>query len=174
MGHNGITVSEGVSYQIEVRYLEERVYRSRFVTLPGRPSADRAEGWQDSRVGFYKKPGAAPIGPRRKFIAASLDFIADFFGAQNQTRRVRRDEPLPERRTEIQTVVQVLGLNEHVGVQQVGHGTPTPKLRPSSLKVACFEKPSIRKASLKRVWPSSVLVTSAAAKRLLTRAACVK
>ena len=70
-------------------------------------------------------------------------------------------------------VVQVLGLDEDVGIQQIAHAA-TPRLRPSSLKVSSLENPRRRNASLWSVCPSSVLMTSARAKRLLTRAACVK
>ncbi len=96
MGHDGVAMGEGVSYQIEVRYLQKRIYRSRFVALPCRPCAHRAQRRQDGRVGLYEETSPASSGPLGKFVAASPDFITDLLRAQNQTCGVGRDQPLPK------------------------------------------------------------------------------
>ena len=93
--------------------------------------------------------------------------------AENLVRRVVLDQPVPERRAEVEAVVEVLPLDEDVRVQEVAHQA-TPSVRPSSRNVASFLTPSMRKASRWRVWPSSVLATSARAKRRPTRAASVR
>ena len=77
-------------------------------------------------------------------------------------------EPIPERRAEVEAVVQLLCLDENVGIEEVRHQT-TPRWRASSSNVECFLKPSIWYASRWRVWPSRVLSISARANRLLTR-----
>ena len=84
------------------------------------------------------------------------------------------DQPVPERRTEVEPVVQVLALDEDVRVEQIGHQKPIPRLCPNSWNVAIFLKPSSRNASVNEVRPSRVLTTSARAKRLLTRAPRVR
>jgi hypothetical protein len=42
------------------------------------------------------------------------------------------DKPISERRTEVETIMQVLGLDEDIGVKQIRHKPITPRLRPSS------------------------------------------
>ena len=84
-------------------------------------------------------------------------------------------ERLPAREpSRVEAVMQVIRGNENTCIQKVGHQYPTPRLRPSSLNVAIFLRPSIRNASVNAVRPSRVLTTIARAKRLLTRAPRVR
>ena len=76
-------------------------------------------------------------------------------------------EPVPERRAEVEPVVQVLRLDEDVRVEQIGHQKPIPRLRPSSLEGRhLLERRAAGSVSVNDVRPSSVLTTSARAKRL--------
>jgi hypothetical protein len=115
--------------------------------LASGPGADPAELGQYRGVRLDEETGAAVRGPRGELIAAGLDLIADLLDTEDPACLVVRDEPIPESRTEVEAIVQVLGLDENIGVEQVRHQIVTPRLRPSSRKVWIFEKPSIRKAS---------------------------
>jgi len=70
--------------------------------------------------------------------------------------------------------MQILRTDEHVGVEEISHQTPTPRLCPTSRNVAIFLNPRSRNASVKEDLPCSVLATSARAKRLLARAPSVR
>ena len=102
--------------------------------------------------------------------ASWVTSVFDFLDAENPPFAIFHHKPIPERRAEIETVMQVLCADEYVGIKQIGHQKTTPSRCPSSRNVAIFFKPSIRKASVKEVRPSKVLTYSARAKRLLTRA----
>ena len=118
MRYHRVPMSQCVCDKVKVGDLQECADRRRLVVLAGGPSAHRCQRWQDRRIGFQKE-SVAPSGcPSCEFICAGLNFITDRFSAKNQFLRVGLDQPVPERRTEIQTVMQVLGLNEDVGVQQ--------------------------------------------------------
>ena len=173
VGDDGIAVRERMRHEIIVGHLQKRIHSCRLVELRRRPGADGAKCWDDRFVRPDEEPGAALLGPIGKFVAARLDLVADFLDAENLACRVAVDQPLPERRTEIQPAMKVFCLNEDISIKQVWHQT-MPRLCPSSRNVASFEKPSRRKASRYRVCPSSVLITSARAKRLPTRAPCVR
>jgi hypothetical protein len=121
-----------VSHKIVISQLKKRVAGRGFVVLAGDPRADRAKGRQDRSIGLEKEARAALCRPRRQFISASFDLIANFLNAEDLANRVTGDQPIPERRTEIEPIVEVLRLDEHIGVEQIGHHTATPRLRPSS------------------------------------------
>src|SRR6185312_7161919 len=108
-----------------------------------------------------------PIGQR---VSVAAQLIEHRRNAEHLARPVPGEQPVPKRRTEVEPVVVVLGLDEHVGIEQVRHQTGRSRLRPISCRVSTFEIPSILKASRYSVWPSSVLTTKARAKRLPTRA----
>jgi len=132
VGDNRVPVGERMGYEVIVRDLEESVHGRRLVVLAGGPGADLAERGQHRGVRIDEETGAAVRGPRGELIAAGLDLVADLLDTEDPARRVVRDEPIPERRTEVEAIVQVLGLDEDVGVKQIRHQTITPRLRPSS------------------------------------------
>src|ERR1700730_9848644 len=167
MGHDGVTVGERVGHEVIVCYLEECVDRGGLVPLTCRPGTHRAERWQHGGIWPEKEPRAALAGPGRKLVVARVDLIADLLDAEDALCGMARDKPIPERRAEVHAIVEILRLHEYVGVEEIRHQA-TPRLWLSSRKVESFEKPSNRKASRWRVWPPSVLATSARAKRLLT------
>jgi hypothetical protein len=70
--------------------------------------------------------------------------------------------------------MQILRTDEHVGVEEISHQTPTPRLCPTSQNVAIFLNPRSRNASVKEQVPSSVLATRERAKGLVARAPSVR
>lgn len=67
--------------------------------------------------GFEEEPRTALLCPSRKIIATSFDFVADLLNAEDLSYVVARDQPVPESRTETQTVMKILCLDEHVGIK---------------------------------------------------------
>ena len=82
-----------------------------------------------------------------KIVATGLQFIAHLVDACDAASTVLCDQPVPERRAEIEAVMQVLRLDEDVGVEQVAGHPMTPTSRPILLNVSVFLTPSMRKAS---------------------------
>ena len=121
-----------------------------------------------------EKPAAARSGPCREVVFQRLYFVAHLLDAEHVAGVVLSDQPLPKSRAEVQSVVQVLRLDENVGVQQVSHQNPTPRFSASSRNVAILRKPSSRNASVNDERPSRALETSARVKRLLARAPSVR
>ena len=115
--------------------------------------------------------GCCPVG---QFVSDALHFVADLLHAVDRSVRVLLDEPTPERGTEVESVMEVLRADEDIGVQQVGHQTLIPRLALITRKVCIFFTPRSRNASVNDERPSHVLMTSARANRLLTRADCVR
>jgi len=114
------------------------------------------------------------IDPICKVIGNRQNFIPHLLNAEHDPLGLVLDEPIPERGAEIEAVVEVLCSDEDVRVEKVCYQTTSPRLRPSSSNVAIFLKPSRRKAPVNEERPSSVLTTSARAKRLLARAPRVR
>lgn len=117
MRHDRVSQGKRVGYEVVVGDLKKRVYSRRFVFLACGPSADFAEGWEYGGVRFDEKTISTAGGPVGEFIVAGINLITDFFGAENQAASIVRNEPTPERRTEIEAVMEILGLNEDVGIQ---------------------------------------------------------
>jgi hypothetical protein len=63
--------------------------------------------------------------------------IANFFDAENASRRVAGDCPLPECRIVIEPIMQVLRCNEDIGVQKLPSESDSEVL-PNSRNVAIF------------------------------------
>jgi hypothetical protein len=75
------------------------------------PSGVRLEEKSRSALGC---PVGELIGNRSKL-------VADLLEAEDPAPFVRGNQPIPKRRAEVEAVVEVLGLHEDVGVQQVRH-----------------------------------------------------
>ena len=148
--------------------------RRRLVGLARGPGADAGKRGHDRIVRRKKKVATARGGPVGQIVAAGLQLIADLVDAGDAAGGVLRDEPIPERRAEIEPVMQVLRLDEDVRVEQETDQISIPASRPMLLNVSVFETPSMRKASRYSVCPSSVLSTSARANRRLTRESVVR
>jgi hypothetical protein len=143
-----MTMSKGMSHKVEICHLKKGVHRCRLVVLAGSLHAYRSQSWRKSSVRFQKETVAAISSPSRQIISTRFDLISHFLCAKNQLLGVGINESVPESRAEVQAVVQVLGLDEDVGIQEVTHVPTTPRLRPNSLNVESLENPSIRKASV--------------------------
>src|SRR5712691_4356068 len=167
MGDHCMPVRKRMRHQVIVGNLEKCADRGRLVASAGRPRTDRAERWYDCSIRSEEKPRVALLCPSRKIVVTGFDFIPDLLDAEDLPGRVVCDQPVPECRAEIHAVMEVLCLDKDIGIEQVRHQT-SPRLCPSSRKVASFEKPSRRKASRCRVWPSRVLATRARANRFPT------
>ena len=114
------------------------------------------------------------LSPGGQLIGAGFQLIAHLPNASDPAIAMRLNQPVPERWAEVEAVLQVLGLDEDVGIQQVSHQVGKPSVRPSSLNVPGLLMPSMRNASRYNVRPSSVLATSVCAKRRLTRDTVVR
>ena len=148
MCNNHMPMGKRVRDQIIIGLLEKGADRCRFVTLSRSPGANRAKGGYNPFIRSEKKALPALGSPVGQLIPTCRQFIAHLFNAEHRSGGVSLDQSRPEGGAEIEPVVQVLSLDKNVAVQQVAHQAPTPRLRPSSWKVACFEKPSMRKASV--------------------------
>ena len=71
-------------------------------------------------------------GRADEFVGEGLDFIPYLLDAEYHAGAILCDEPIPKRRAEVEAVMQILGGNEYVGVQQVRHQKPTPRFCASS------------------------------------------
>ena len=132
MGDNRVSMGERMGHEVIVCDLEEGIYRSRLIVLTGHPGTDRAKGGQHGGIRPDKETGAKACSPRGELVSDSLELVAYFLDTEDLTGRVVYDKPIPEGRTEVETIMQVLGLDEDIGVKQVGHQLSTPRLRPSS------------------------------------------
>lgn len=73
--------------------------------------------------------------------------VGDFLDARHFSGMVPLNQPFPECRAEIESVMQVLGLNEDIRVEQIMDQLITPTSRPRLSNVLVLDTPSIRKAS---------------------------
>jgi hypothetical protein len=116
-----MSMGKGVGYEVVVGYLKERIHGGGFVVLFSSPSADFAERRQYCGIGFQEEGSSAVRSPDGEFIVTGSDFIADLFDAEDPSGCVSLDEPIPECRTEIEAIMEILGLNEDIRIQKVGH-----------------------------------------------------
>ena len=114
-------IGERLSNQVEVRNLEEGVDCRWFVRLSSHPIADIPQGDKDLGIRWEKELVAAFIRPFGEFIVPGFELVLDFFDAEHSAPHVGLDEPVPEAGTEVETVVQVLGTDEDIGVEEIGH-----------------------------------------------------
>lgn len=147
MGDHSAIFSQRVSNQPIVCNLEKRTDGRWIIAATARPPANVVESWDNCTLWSQEKPFAPFSRPSCKLITACVKFVTDFLDTGNSTCFVLFNQPLPERRTEIEAVVQILGLYENVRIEQVGCQSTTPTSRPNLLKVEVLEIPSMRKAS---------------------------
>ena len=76
-----------------------------------------------------------------------MKLVRDLVDTGNLPSRMAFDQPVPEGWAEIETVMQIAGLNEDVRVEQISGQSTTPTSRPIWLNVAVFETPNMRNAS---------------------------
>ena len=145
--HDCMLSNQRLSNKVIIGDLEEGANGCWVVVLPCSPRTHLRESRQNGRGRLEEEAITALGSPRRQGVCARRDLVAASLDAVDIAASVLGDQPVPESGAEIEAVVEVLGLDEHVCVQQVGHQTATPTLRPSSWKVESLEKPSIRSAS---------------------------
>src|SRR5437660_1885648 len=128
MRNNRVSMREGVSNQVVVRHLKKSIDRRRLVMLPRRPGANGSQRRKQICIRLQKEVSASLVGPISKLIAASQNLIRNSLYAEYILVGILCDKPLPKRGTKIEPIVEVLGLDEDVGVEQVRHYAITPKL----------------------------------------------
>lgn len=84
--------------------------------------------------------------PRSEFVVPGENLVLDPFDAEDLGGVVLLIESLPECRAEVEAIMEILRLDEHIRIQQVG-GHMTPSRSPMPLNVASFFNPSIWNAS---------------------------
>ena len=130
MGDDNKIVRQRVSDQPVVSGLKKRRNRSRLIGLARGPGAHVGEGRHHRIIG-RKKEGATARGcPIGEIVAPGLQFIAHLVDAGDAASCVLGDQPFPERRAEIEPVMQVLRLNEDVRVEQEAGQSIVPTSRP--------------------------------------------
>ena len=118
-------------HQVEIGHLQKGVDGRWLVLLASHPGAHLAELGGHSGIRFAEQAIAVVVHPLGQLVRAGGDLIGHLVDAEHPPVGVAVDQPLPERRAEIQTVVQVLCLDEDVGVQQIAHAI-TPSSRAAS------------------------------------------
>jgi hypothetical protein len=121
--------------------------------------AHGGESCADAGIRRQEEFVAVLCGPPKCVVVR--EFRLDLLDAEDDSLGIAGRESIPECGAKIESIVQILGLQKDVGVEQVGHQPPNARVRPSSWKVSVLEMPSMRSASRYRVRPSSVLSTSA-------------
>jgi len=147
MRHHDEIMRERMGNQPIICHLKKRRDRRRFIGLARSPGAHAAESGHN-RIIRGKKEGTSTRGrPIGKIVSPRPQFVAHLVDTGDPTRAVLGNKPLPECRTEIEAVVQVLRLDEDVCVEQEAGQSMAPTSRPILLNVSVFETPSMRKAS---------------------------
>ncbi len=121
MRYDRVPVCKSVSNQVVVRNQKKGVDGCRLIALTGGPGANRSQCRKQRCVWFQKEAISAIRRSIRKLIDDRLNLIAYFLDAEHLLRSIRLNQPIPERRAKIHSIVKVLCLNEHVGVEQVRH-----------------------------------------------------
>jgi len=121
MRYDCVAVGESVGYEIIVGHLQERTDGSGCILLTGYPIADGCESGENGGVRMQKESGAAFLCPLGQLIVTRLEFVAYLFNAEDVSRLILDIKPFPKCWTEIKAVVSILGFDEYIGIQQVGH-----------------------------------------------------
>lgn len=150
--------------------LQKGITSCRVKILRLNPFRNLSKRRQCGRIGFPKECLSTAFRPFGQLIVTSEQFIPNLADTEDLSIAVLPDTPLPQCRTKIKTVVQILGLNKDSGVEEAGHYCIILSLWGSVWKVETLERPRIVMASRYTVCPSIVLSTTARANRLLTRA----
>jgi hypothetical protein len=126
-------MGERVSHEVVIGAPEELVdgcFRERLRVCPVRKVSKRRKHRlvrrQEETTGLY--PCLRPIC---KLVGVVTQLRADLLNAEDGAIRIRLDQLIPEGRNDVESVVLVLGLNEHISVKQVRHYS-TPSLSASS------------------------------------------
>ena len=83
--------------------------------------AHGAKRWQLRTIRSQKEPVATRSGPLRQLVVSGLQFVRYLLDASDLARAVLLNQPVPESGTEIEAIVQILGLDEDVSVEKNTH-----------------------------------------------------
>jgi hypothetical protein len=109
-------------------------------------SRDRGASSQKQIIATFAHPIVQLVG-------AGGDFIRYFVDAEHATALAVLDQPVPQGGAEVQPIVQVLGLDEDVGIEQVAAQAEAASASRGSLGCFIVSKPETV-SSLRRVFPS--------------------
>ena len=87
---------------------------SGLIALSIRPIADSVKSAYHGVAWSKKKTIAAIPGPFRQLISTRMQFVCNLLNTGNPANLVLLNQPVPESRTEIETIMQILGLNKYV------------------------------------------------------------
>jgi len=144
---DGAVVGHGVRYKPVISILQKGVDRCGLVSMAARPIAHGTKRWQHRVIGSQKEFVSSCCGPLRQLVVSGLQFVPDLLDARDLARAVLLYQPIPESGAEVEAIVQVLGLDEDVRIDEIISHPITPASRPRLLKVSVFWTPTIRNAS---------------------------
>lgn len=121
VGDDRVPKSVGMCHEVRVTPAHERVQRSLLIVLGHRPRAHKPETGKNRRGRFEEERPVALPGPCLRVVAESDEFVPNCVDAEQKLSGIRGVEPIPEGRTKIEAIVEILCLNEHVGVKKVRH-----------------------------------------------------
>ncbi len=114
-----VPMCKRVSHQIVVGYLQERAHGSWVIALLHGPRTDRPQGGHDRSIGPQKERLPKLGCPFRQLICTGLKLVTYFVDAEDSAGCIALNYPIPEGGAKIQTIVEILRLDEDVRVQQV-------------------------------------------------------
>ena len=117
MSNDSVIVCQRMSDKPVVSDLKKCGDSAGFIALSVYPIADRIKSTCYGIVWSKKKAITAISGPLRQLISAPMQFICNLFNTGNPAGLVLLDQPVPECRTEIETIMQVLGLDQNICIK---------------------------------------------------------
>jgi hypothetical protein len=105
--YDSLSVCERMSHQVIIRYEKEGVDGGRLIALSRGPGADRTQCRQQPSIGFQKEVISTICGPICEPISYSLNLVAYSFDAEYLPCLIALNQPVPERRAKIQSIMEV-------------------------------------------------------------------
>ena len=119
MGDNGMLSSVALCNEIVVCHLEKGACRPLLVVLPCNPNTGLLQSREDGGIWRDKEAITSGAGPFVQLVVTCQQFVAGSFNAEHLTCLVLPYQPVPESWTEIKPIMQILGLDEYIGIQNV-------------------------------------------------------
>ena len=111
------------------------------------PIAHGTKRQHDGIVCSQKKNRGSVLRPILPVRLPPHMFISNPLDTRDRTGAILFHQPNPRGRAEIEAIVQILGLDEHIRTDKIGGHSTTPTSRPRSWKVSVFLTPNILNAS---------------------------
>ena len=105
------------------------------------PFAYLAQSCENHCIGLEEKIPSPQSCPRRQFICACNKLITNLFYAEYFFMSVLFHQPIPKSRAEVQSIMKVLRLNEHICVQKIRHLLDYPQTSTQFMKSLQFREP---------------------------------